>query len=108
MKSALDVLKNSRAKRRVAILGDMFELGEEEERLHREVGLYAKNIGIDRVLCIGTLAAEISAAAAGTHFPDRESFLSRMGDYIREGDMVMVKASRGMGLEKIVEALETL
>lgn len=108
MKSALDVLKNSRAKRRVAILGDMFELGEEEERLHREVGLYAKNIGIDRVLCIGTLAAEISSAAAGTHFPDRESFLSRMGDYIREGDMVMVKASRGMGLEKIVEALETL
>ncbi|MDO4176281.1 MAG: UDP-N-acetylmuramoyl-tripeptide--D-alanyl-D-alanine ligase [Bacillota bacterium] len=108
MKSALDVLKKSAARRRVAILGDMFELGDQTELLHREVGLHAKEIGIDEVICIGDLAERISEGAIGTHFPDKETFLKVIGDYIREGDLVLVKASRGMELEKIVEVLETL
>ncbi|MCQ2546243.1 MAG: UDP-N-acetylmuramoyl-tripeptide--D-alanyl-D-alanine ligase [Clostridia bacterium] len=108
MKSALDVLKKSEAKRRVAILGDMFELGDQTELLHRGVGVHARKIGIDEVICIGDLAENISEGAVGTHFPDKETFLKVIEDYIREGDLVLVKASRGMALEKIVEKLETL
>lgn len=108
MKSALDVLKKSEAKRRVAILGDMFELGDQTELLHRGVGVHARKIGIDEVICIGDLAANICEGAAGTHFPDRETFLKVIEDYISEGDLVLVKASRGMELEKIVEALRIL
>ena len=106
MMSALDVLAGSRANRRVAILGDMFELGDETEKLHHMVGEYAGKLGIDQVIAIGRLAKNISDGALGTHFPDKEAFLNVIDDYIRPYDMVLIKASRGMHMEEIVGRLK--
>ena len=106
MMSALDVLDRSRGARKVAILGDMFELGDDTESLHRSVGEHAAKIGTDSVIAIGRLAANIAEGAGGVHFPDKESFLKVMDEYIRPGDIVLVKASRGMHMEDIVGRLK--
>ena len=106
MKSAIDVLARSRAARRIAILGDMFELGENTAAQHREVGEHAALMNIDEVICIGALAGEIAAGASGIHFPDKESFIKVIDEYIAPGDLVLVKASRGMKMEEIVSELE--
>ncbi len=108
MMSALDVLKASSARRRVAVLGDMFELGSDEIALHRKVGEHAAKAGIDRLITIGNLAENIAKGGSGTHFPDKESFLEVIEDYIEPGDLILVKASRGMHLEEIVERLRTI
>ena len=107
MMSALDVLAGSKAARRVAVLGDMFELGPDEKQLHRQVGEHAKAVGTDVLITIGDLAENIAEGGNGTHFTDTESFLRVLDDYIRPDDLVLVKASRGMHLEEIVEALKT-
>lgn len=108
MMSALDVLSKSRADRRIAILGDMFELGGDTEKLHRRIGEYARSIGIDQVIAVGDLAVNIAAGAGGVYFHDKKSLLDVIGDYIQQGDLILVKASRGMEMEEIVEALEKL
>lgn len=108
MMSALDVLKKSSAGRRVAVLGDMFELGAEEKELHRKVGEHAAKAGIDQLITIGNLAENIAIGGKGVHFPDKESFLNVIEDYIKPGDLILVKASRGMHLEEIVERLRTI
>ncbi|MDD6763930.1 MAG: UDP-N-acetylmuramoyl-tripeptide--D-alanyl-D-alanine ligase, partial [Firmicutes bacterium] len=61
---------------------------------------------IDEVICIGALAGEIAAGASGIHFPDKESFIKVIDEYIAPGDLVLVKASRGMKMEEIVSELE--
>ncbi|MGN0702818.1 MAG: UDP-N-acetylmuramoyl-tripeptide--D-alanyl-D-alanine ligase [Lentihominibacter sp.] len=106
MKSAIDVLARSRACRRVAVLGDMFELGENTAAQHREVGEHAASMDIDEVICIGNLAEEIAKGASGVHFADKESFIKVIDEYIAPGDLVLVKASRGMRMEEIVAELE--
>ena len=106
MMSALDVLKRSKAERKVAILGDMFELGDDTEALHRQVGEHAREIGIDQVIAIGNLAKNIADGAGGTHFEDKESFIDVINDYVKPGDLVLVKASRGMKMEDIVGRLK--
>ena len=108
MMSALDVLAGSEAQRRVAVLGDMFELGPEEKELHRKVGEHAASLGIDALITIGTLAANIAEGGGGKHFEDKEAFIEVIGELIRPGDLVLVKASRGMHLEEIVDRLRTL
>ncbi|MGX8773966.1 MAG: UDP-N-acetylmuramoyl-tripeptide--D-alanyl-D-alanine ligase [Bacillota bacterium] len=108
MMSALDVLAESEAARRVAVLGDMFELGSDEKELHRKVGEHAKAVGVDELITIGGLAENIAEGGAGTHFRDKEAFMEVMDEYVRPGDLVLVKASRGMHLEEIVEKLRTL
>lgn len=108
MMSAIDVLVRSDAARRVAILGDMFELGPDEKALHRQVGQHAAEAGVDELIAIGDLAANIAEGGRGRHFKDKESFLEVIGDHIRPGDLVLVKASRGMHLEEIVDELRSL
>ena len=108
MMSAIDVLIRSKAERRVAILGDMFELGPDEAELHRQVGEHAAAAGVDELITIGNLARHIAEGGGGRHFEDKESFLEVIGDYIRPEDLVLVKASRGMHLEEIVDELRTL
>ena len=108
MMSAIDVLVRSDAKRRVAILGDMFELGIDEKELHRKVGEHAAAAGVDELITIGNLAEHITEGGGGRHFKDKAAFLEVMGDCIRPGDLVLVKASRGMHLEEIVEELRIL
>ena len=108
MMSAIDVLVRSGAQRRVAILGDMFELGTDEKELHRKVGEHAAKAGVDELITIGNLAKHIAEGGSGRHFESKEAFLEVINDYIKPGDLVLVKASRGMHLEEIVEELRTL
>ena len=96
--------------RHVCILGDMLELGEEEEAMHRDVGAYAASRGVDLVLCSGRLGAAIAEGAGerGRWFASVEELNRAMPELIREGDRVLVKASRGMRFERIAEVLKCL
>jgi len=120
--------------RTVAVLGDMFELGENEIDLHEEVGIYAKEKGADVIICCGKLSYAMANAAitgqAGlippqpmegvdslvrklgdktiVWYEDRDRLAEVIGSYIKEGDTVLVKASHGMAFEKLVEVLKNL
>lgn len=95
--------------RSVAILGDMLELGPESGRLHREVGQAARAFGIDALYTVGPQARAIREGAGdlpGRAYETQEELLDDLSTLIRSGDTVLVKASRGMHLEKTVAALE--
>lgn len=110
MQSALNVLSTAKT-RKVAILGDMFELGENEEYLHYEVGSYAAIKKPDLVITVGKLSSEIARGAKEHGFeqvvsyPDLDSLLKNLESHIKEGDTILAKASHGMNFEKIVEKL---
>ena len=109
MKAALDVL-NMGIGRKVAVLGDMGELGPDYAALHRSVGEYAAEIGIDLVCAIGPMSKEIAEGAAsdGTKalwFQTKADFLAQTKDILKDGDNVLIKASHGMEFPEIVEAL---
>lgn len=108
MMSALSVLSNSDAMRRVAILGDMLELGDHEERMHYRLGEFTRLLRIDEILTVGDLAEHISDGAIGTHFRNKEALFEVLEDYIHPGDLVLVKGSRGMKMEEIVERLKNM
>jgi UDP-N-acetylmuramoyl-tripeptide--D-alanyl-D-alanine ligase len=107
MGAALKILSEQEGTRRVAILGEMYELGSDEKALHRSMGELAKELGIDKVIAIGPLARNIAEGAEGIaeYFETKEEFIDEMDDHIKEGDVVLVKASRGLALEKVVKAL---
>lgn len=105
MKASIDVLNNSDG-RKVAILGDMFELGSDEDALHREVGEFINTKDIDLVICIGKLAKNIADAVVNAevkYFKTKEEF--NPDEILAEGDTVLVKASNGMKFKEIVEQL---
>ena len=110
-KAALDLLSLADG-RKVAVLGDMFELGEKEREMHGQVGAYAAEQGIDCLYCAGSLSEEMYRAAkeAGIsqaeHFADTDALLAALPGLLHPGDSVLIKASHGMGYTKIVEALE--
>ncbi|MGI6154178.1 MAG: UDP-N-acetylmuramoyl-tripeptide--D-alanyl-D-alanine ligase [Christensenellaceae bacterium] len=109
MKAALDIL-NTAAGRKVCILGDMFELGEQSGKYHYEVGKYAADKGIDHILLVGTGAKMMYDGAASSggnavHFATVEALCSGILSHIQSGDTVLVKASRGMKLEHILPFL---
>lgn len=114
MRAALDLLCQA-VTPKVAILGDMFELGENEVNFHREIGTYALEKGIDTLICIGVLCENMAEAAKagvllhpGTdvfYFKNKEEFLGKYTDIIKKDDTVLVKASHGMGFAEIVDVL---
>lgn len=113
MKSSLSVLSGEKPEqgRRIAILGDMGELGEDEAALHEEVGAYAAGC-CDRLIAIGTLSRQIYEEAlqkkptlSAVWYPDVDSFLEKKDAEVKKGDIVLVKASHFMGFSRIVEAL---
>ncbi|WP_461811751.1 UDP-N-acetylmuramoyl-tripeptide--D-alanyl-D-alanine ligase [Faecalimonas sp.] len=114
MKASLDVLSNGLG-RKVAILGDMGELGEDEKALHYGVGAYASQKGIDLICCIGTLAQEFVHGAKSVpsnsevlYFATKEEFLSQLHSIVKKDDTILVKASHSMDFPKIVDALQKL
>ena len=113
MKASLDVLKDG-AGRKVAILGDMGELGENEAQLHAEVGEHAAKCGIDVCICTGPLSANIARMAKENpnltviEEPDRDSLLAHLNSYVQTGDTILVKASHFMQFEKVVAALREM
>jgi UDP-N-acetylmuramoyl-tripeptide--D-alanyl-D-alanine ligase len=99
------------AGRRVAVLGEMAELGRHTEAAHAEVGRRAAELGIDRLIAVGTMAGvtAASARAAGlrriTEFVDVESAVSAVNDLVQAGDVILLKASRVARLERVGDAL---
>lgn len=113
MKASLDVLAKAGAKT-AAILGDMGELGADWKRLHREIGEYAAGLGIQTLVCIGEMSAEIAEAAQSSgaenvyHYASKENFFADLNEILKSGDTILVKASHMMGFSEIVERLEIL
>ncbi|MDR2888898.1 MAG: UDP-N-acetylmuramoyl-tripeptide--D-alanyl-D-alanine ligase [Lachnospiraceae bacterium] len=128
MKAALDLLQMATG-RRVAILGDMLELGEEEQTMHETIGRYAVT-RTDRLICIGHRSWHMYKAAqeggaigqaggksgysAGKgdaitcfYYPDKEGFLAEAGNLLQPADTVLIKASNGMGFASLVEIAQT-
>ncbi len=107
MRSAVDVLKLAEG-RKVAILGDMFELGENEAELHRQTGAYAKDNGVDFIICVGALSKNTYEGAEGMerqYFDDVEELIKALPELLKAGDNVLVKASHGMNLERVIESI---
>ncbi len=111
MKAALNVLCDTEAKgSRTAVLGDMLELGELSPALHKEVGKYAAQKGINKVICFGKNAEHIAAGAkeyakGGTevyYFADKADIIKIIKETVKRGDAVLFKASRGMHMEDII------
>jgi UDP-N-acetylmuramoyl-tripeptide--D-alanyl-D-alanine ligase len=99
--------------RRIAVLGDMRELGESARRFHREVGAFAATCGLDLLVCVGEGGGAIAegARAAGLTadcvktYPDSTVAASQLKGAFREGDVVLLKASRGVKLEEVASAI---
>ncbi len=107
MRAAIDDLVATAPARRVAVLGDMLELGPEGIGLHREVGAHAARQGIDLLVTVGPLAAEMAVGFGGEAraLKDAAAAAKQLPGLLREGDTVLLKASRGVGLESVAVAL---
>ena len=134
VKSAINTLMATPVEgggRRIAVLGDMAELGSEAERGHREVGEHAFEKGVDVMIAIGELSMNAlqgwkekaleaghsvkkaceqplifideETGRAAEHFDKKETVIEGILDHVHEGDCILLKASRFMALEKIVE-----
>jgi len=96
--------------RRIALLGDMLELGDAAEEGHRQVGAHAART-TDVLLLLGEMAPTVAAAAlAAGHrsvrvLTDKEEAVALLSRELRAGDWLLVKASRALALETVVEAL---
>lgn len=113
MKAAIDLLVELGAGgRTIAVLGDMLELGPESEGLHREVGAYLAGRRVTALIACGTLGRGLAAGAreagmASDHIyevPAVTDAATRLKAVVREGDVVLVKASRAMQMERVIEA----
>ena len=102
MRAALDDLQRSAPGRRVAVLGDMLELGEQAAAHHVAIGEHARRAGVELLVTVGPHAA----AMAGDHaVADAAGAAALVPGLLAPGDTVLVKASRGVGLEAVVAAL---
>ena len=107
---AVRVLRQIRARRRIAVLGDMLELGPETESAHRQIGRLVKDLGIDLLFTVGPKAKFIAEEARRCGFAKTKIFEFNssqtaalpLQNKIREGDVVLVKGSQGVRMEKIV------
>ncbi len=97
----------SPAARRVAVLGDMLELGEHERAFHVEIGAHANQTGVDVLVTVGPLAAAMADAFDGeVHcVADAGEAAAILPELVQAEDMVLVKGSRGVGLELVCSAL---
>ena len=109
MRAALDDLAASAPGRRVAVLGDMLELGPGETGFHQDLGALATTIGVDLLVTVGPLAARIGDTFEGGpqhNVADAREAAALLPGLLAPGDTVLVKGSRGVGLEVVAQALE--
>jgi UDP-N-acetylmuramoyl-tripeptide--D-alanyl-D-alanine ligase len=107
MRAALVYLaERSGDRRRVAILGDMAELGRTGPEYHRQVGAAASELGVDELLAVGELArGYLEGGVPGRWAANVHDALRQVDELVRPGDAVLVKASRAVGLEALAAAL---
>ena len=113
MRAALETLRDLPLQgRRVAVLGDMAELGAQSEAAHVEVGKFAAELKIGQLFTVGKMSAVTAKAArdAGLtrvmEFPDVEAAIRDVKNFLKTGDVVLLKASRSSRLERIAETLK--
>ena len=112
MRAAIDVLSQVSG-RKIAVLGDMGELGEQETEFHREVGAYTVSKQIDMLCCTGELSKEMAQSAEncsdGTtkvnYFSTKDALIKALLPKIRKGDTLLIKASHSMQFSEIVEKI---
>lgn len=113
MKAAIDVLHNMKGyRRKIAVLGDMLELGPNEKEYHAEIGIYLTADKMDMLYTYGPLSSYIAKAARANlpeanvfSFTDKAALIKHLEEQIHPKDIVLVKGSRGMKLEEVVNAL---
>ncbi|MDR1245823.1 MAG: UDP-N-acetylmuramoyl-tripeptide--D-alanyl-D-alanine ligase [Clostridiales Family XIII bacterium] len=112
VRAALDMLETVRGIRKVAVLGDMNELGEGSAEYHRQIGAYAagKNIGLlitvgEKALGIADGAEQERPSLEILRFGDKDKALSEVKGILTAGDVILVKGSRGMHMETVVKRI---
>jgi UDP-N-acetylmuramoyl-tripeptide--D-alanyl-D-alanine ligase len=107
MRAALVDLRESAEGRRVAVLGDMLELGPDAVRFHKEAGAVAQDAGVEVLVAVGPLAAHMRSGFDGElhAVPDAAAAAQLACELVAPGDTVLVKASRGVGLEVVAERM---
>ncbi|HHY40240.1 MAG TPA: UDP-N-acetylmuramoyl-tripeptide--D-alanyl-D-alanine ligase [Syntrophaceticus sp.] len=111
--AALELLAAVDGNRKTAVLGDMYELGEETITGHREVGVKAAVLSIDCLCTVGELAREIAVGAESAGLPkkrihtfqEKAEAIAFLKSYLEKGDVVLIKGSRGMRMEEITASL---
>jgi len=102
MRAALEhLVERGQGHRRVAVLGEMAELGSEAPAYHREIGELVHRLGIERVIGVG----ELARAYGGDWVPSAAAAAATLTEALRPGDVVLVKGSRSVGLEAVAEKL---
>jgi UDP-N-acetylmuramoyl-tripeptide--D-alanyl-D-alanine ligase len=112
-RAMLDVLRESPAGRRLAVLGEMLELGPTSAELHRELGRYAAGSGIDFLIGVRGDAHAMVDAAVGAGLPESAAVFfedaAEAGEFVRQvarpGDAILFKGSRGVRVERALERL---
>lgn len=111
MRAALEVQGNFNGTRKIAVLGTMKELGDKSYEAHKEVGYYAKENGIDLILACGEYSEGFKEGADPIEtiiFTTKEELINYIKSNIQSGDIVLVKASRSMKFEQIVNELKEM
>lgn len=102
---------NKVAGRRIAVLGDMLELGKESQNLHTQIGAMVPEMNFDLLITVGEMAKFFVKGAKGRgmrsvfHFATVQEVIDFLCDTVSEGDVLLVKGSRGMKMEQVVESL---
>ena len=109
-KAAINALVSFSGKRKIAVLGDMLELGDYSETAHRQIGKYAAEKKLDAVFTYGEMSRLIAEEASKGNvksfaFTDKAELFKALNSYLEKDDVVLFKASRGMKLEEIIEML---
>ncbi|MFH1738417.1 MAG: UDP-N-acetylmuramoyl-tripeptide--D-alanyl-D-alanine ligase [bacterium] len=111
--AALETLQCSSAERRIAVIGDMFDLGPLAEAYHLRLGQEIPSFRADYLVTLGKLSRNVASGALDSGMPkdrvfeceNHEEVVQRLSELAEAGDLILVKASRGMAMEKIVEQL---
>ncbi len=112
MKAAIDVLIATKGFRKIAILADMFELGENSNTFHYEVGRYAAECSVDSLIAVGIQAKNIAEGASEIlgknkvhYYQTKELLIKDIGSMISSGDVILLKGSRGMAMDQVVKKI---
>ena len=113
MKAALDNLSNHlKQGRKIAIISDMLELGPTEVELHSDIGSYINDLDIDLVITMGILSKnsydKLDSSKKLHHFNNKDELQLNILDFLEDGDILMLKGSKGTLMYKVVEYLNNL
>ncbi|MEQ9395014.1 UDP-N-acetylmuramoyl-tripeptide--D-alanyl-D-alanine ligase [Haliea sp.] len=104
VRAAIDLLADCGG-RRTLVLGAMLELGEDSEQMHRDIGSYARERGLDRFVGVGAALAGAAAAFGGDWFEDCDAAAAALAGTLSANDTVLIKGSRGAAMERVLTAL---